>query len=50
MVKEAQSAGSVLIVGGSRGLSGAPILAGLAAFVNAIHKVARSYMELGIFP
>jgi glutamate dehydrogenase (NAD(P)+) len=21
-----------------------------AAFVNAIHKVARSYMELGIFP
>jgi glutamate dehydrogenase (NAD(P)+) len=22
----------------------------IAAFVNAIHKVARSYMELGIFP
>ena len=22
----------------------------IAAFLNAIHKVARSYMELGIFP
>ena len=22
----------------------------IAAFVNAIHKVARSYSELGIFP
>jgi glutamate dehydrogenase (NAD(P)+) len=22
----------------------------IAAFVGAIHKVARSYMELGIFP
>ena len=22
----------------------------IAAFLNAIHKIARSYMELGIFP
>jgi len=32
-----------------RGHAGVPDLR-IAAFVNAIHKVARSYMELGIFP
>jgi glutamate dehydrogenase (NAD(P)+) len=32
-----------------RGHAGIPDLR-IAAFLNAIHKVARSYMELGIFP
>jgi glutamate dehydrogenase (NAD(P)+) len=32
-----------------RGTNGVPDLR-IAAFLNAIHKVARSYSELGIFP